>query len=144
MARVSRNSERLGGVQVPRRRRIVARQKGFALMLLLLLVGAGVGAALFSFLSSSRLGLERDQKTTAALAQAKDALIGRAASDNNRPGSLPCPDTNNDGSAELFVGNNCPSYIGRLPWRTLGLPDLRDSSGERLWYALSSTLRDHT
>jgi hypothetical protein len=25
-----------------------------------------------------------------------------------------------------------------LPWRTLGLPDLRDGNGERLWYAVSS------
>ncbi|MGH8744426.1 MAG: hypothetical protein ACREUY_09135, partial [Burkholderiales bacterium] len=31
----------------------------------------------------------------------------------------------------------CVSLIGRLPWYTLGLPDLRDGSGERLWYALS-------
>ncbi len=113
-------------------------------MLVLLLIGVAVSTVLFSYVKSSAQTIDRDKSTAAALAQAKDALIGRAATDNNRPGSLPCPDTNNDGSAELFVGNNCPSYIGRLPWRTLGLPDLRDSSGERLWYALSSTLRDHT
>jgi len=28
--------------------------------------------------------------------------------------------------------------LGRLPWKTLGLPDLRDAFGERLWYAVSS------
>jgi hypothetical protein len=50
---------------------------------------------------------------------------------------------NDDGSAELFAGNACPSYIGRLPWKTLGLPDLRDESGERLWYALSPNYRDN-
>jgi hypothetical protein len=48
-----------------------------------------------------------------------------------------------DGIADLLTGNNCPAYIGRLPWRTLGLPDLRDGSGERLWYALSPNYRDH-
>ncbi len=112
-------------------------------MLVLLLLGVGGGAVLFSFYSPSKLALERNQKTAAALAQAKDALIGRAATDNNRPGSLPCPDTDNDGSAELFAGNNCPSYVGRLPWRTLGIPDLRDGSGEMLWYALSPNFRDH-
>jgi hypothetical protein len=48
-----------------------------------------------------------------------------------------------DGIADAVVGNDCPSYIGRLPWRTLGLPDLRDENGERLWYALSSRFRDH-
>ena len=47
-------------------------------------------------------------------------------------------------SAMVTSGNECPGYVaasnvylGRLPWRTLGLPDLRDSSGERLWYAVS-------
>ena len=33
--------------------------------------------------------------------------------------------------------------IGRLPWKTFGLPDLRDGSGERLWYALSPNFRDN-
>jgi hypothetical protein len=28
--------------------------------------------------------------------------------------------------------------LGRLPWKTLGLPDVRDAFGERLWYAVSS------
>ncbi|MEO8163771.1 MAG: hypothetical protein ABI619_00110 [Betaproteobacteria bacterium] len=77
-----------------------------------------------------------------ALARAKEALIGRAAADNSMPGSLPCPDLDNDGSAELLAGNNCPAYVGRLPWRTLGLADLRDGNGERLWYALSPNFRD--
>jgi hypothetical protein len=94
---------------------------------------------------------ERERKTSAVMAQAKQALIGRATIDVSVPGSLPCPDliTNitgsnvpDDGIADLFAGTNCPSYIGRLPWRTLGLPDLRDADGERLWYALSPNFRD--
>lgn len=83
-----------------------------------------------------------DKATAAAMAQAKEALIGRAATDQNRPGSLPCPDTNNDGGVPLLVGNHCPSYIGRLPWKYLRVGDLRDSAGERLWYALTPALRD--
>ncbi|MEQ1668617.1 MAG: hypothetical protein ABL868_09205, partial [Sulfuriferula sp.] len=51
---------------------------------------------------------------------------------------------NNDGVAELLTGVQCPSYIGRLPWRTLGLSDIRDGAGERLWYALSADARDAT
>jgi hypothetical protein len=95
---------------------------------------------------------ERDRKIASALAQAKRALIGRATTDASLPGSLPCPDlvthiagTNvpDDGIADLFAGINCPSYIGRLPWRTLGLGDLRDPDGERLWYALSPNFRDY-
>jgi hypothetical protein len=105
-----------------------------------------------TLLSSGAVSIERDRKTTAALALAKQALIGRAAIDLSVPGSLPCPDmkTNiagsnipNDGIADLFAGIHCPSYIGRLPWRTLGLPDLRDADGERLWYALSPSFRDY-
>jgi hypothetical protein len=118
-------------------------------MLVLLL---GVVGWLVSGLSSAKLEIDRDKQTADALARAKEALIGRAATDDNRPGSLPCPDlvTNivgnvpNDGNADLLSGNDCPSYLGRLPWRTLGLPDLRDGSGERLWYALSNTFRDDT
>lgn len=102
----------------------------------------GAIATLFAFASAPSHSEEWDKATQDALTQARDALIGRAASDDNRPGSLPCPDTDNDGIAQLLVGPECPSYVGRLPWKTLGLPDLRDSSGERLWYALSRSLRD--
>ena len=83
-------------------------------------------------------------RTQQALGLAQTALIGRAVADANRVGSLPCPDTNNDGVAELLAGVQCPSYIGRLPWRTLGLSDVRDAAGERLWYALSPDARDAT
>ena len=116
-----------------------------------LLISIAVGAAIYAFLGVNTRRFEEMEITAGALAQARDALVGRAASDNNRPGSLPCPDiatnipgTNvpNDGIADLLVGNECPSYVGRLPWRTLDLPDLRDASGERLWYALSRSFRD--
>jgi len=83
-----------------------------------------------------------DKTTAAALAQAKEALIGRAATDANRPGSLPCPNINGDGTAPLMIGNQCSSYIGRLPWKTLDLPELLDGNGDSLWYALSPGLRD--
>jgi hypothetical protein len=116
---------------------------GQALIAVLVLIVIGAGALIYRIASPFSLEVERDRITHAALAQAKDALIGRAASDQNRPGSLPCPDLDNNGSAELFAGTHCPGYIGRLPWRTLGLPDLRDGSGERLWYALSRSFRDH-
>lgn len=112
-------------------------QQGQTLLALLVILGIGAGALVYAMAGPASLSLERDKATTAAMARARDALIGYAAKDSNRPGSLPCPDTNNDGSANLYVGSECPSYIGRLPWRTLGLPDPRDGSGERLWYAVS-------
>lgn len=100
----------------------------------------------FGAVDTTALALRRDQDVTAALAQAKQALIGRAVADSTRPGSLPCPDIDDDGSAESTVayGGVCPSYIGRLPWKTLGLQDPRDAGGERLWYALFPAFRDHS
>lgn len=79
--------------------------------------------------------------TATSMAQAKEALIGRAATDDNRPGSLTCPDVDNDGLTDTF-GGNCSAYIGRFPWKTLKLPELLDGNGDRLWYALSFELRD--
>ena len=89
------------------------------------------------------VNLEDTAQTERALALAKEALIGYATGRNvtNRPGELPCPDTTNDGTAEA----NCSvsaSQIGRLPWATLGIPDLRDGSGERLWYAVSNRFKN--
>lgn len=118
-------------------------QRGALLILLVIALGVLAATVFVSMLSSSDIQNKRNKQTAAALAEAKAALIGRAMRDDSRPGSLPCPDTNNDGSADMFSGTQCPSYIGRLPWRTLGLPDLRDGYGERLWYAFSIQLTDY-
>lgn len=127
------------------------RQKGFALWLLLAAFLLG-GFALFATLRPvfSRYAQEQTQAMT--LRRAADALIARAVSDDNRPGSLPCPDliTNSagwnnypdDGKADMFTLTRCPSYIGFLPWLTLDLPELQDASGNHLWYALATALRD--
>ena len=76
---------------------------------------------------------------------AREALIGAAIegerSAAGRPGDLPCPDLNNDGGADPPCFNPV-DRIGRLPWRTLGLPDLRDGNGERLWYAVSVNFKN--
>ena len=119
-------------------------QSGQTILLMVLLLVLGGTAAFFGLASPDTLDAQSIRRTESALALAKDALIGRAVSDDNRPGSLPCPDTDNDGSAELLAGNQCPRYLGRLPWRTLGLPDLRDANGERFWYALDANFRDDT
>ena len=70
-----------------------------------------IAAMLLVFGSTTEVGraVKADAKTRAALDYARQALIGRAIGDANRPGSLPCPDLDDDGSAELFVGSACPS-----------------------------------
>ena len=112
-------------------------QRGQILLMTLLILGIGFGAAIYALIRPASLALDAERTTSAALAQARDALIGHAARDATRPGRLPCPDIDNNGSAQLYAGTYCPSELGRLPWRTLGLPDPRDGSGERLWYAVS-------
>lgn len=119
------------------RRRARAAENGQTLLAILVILGIGFGALIYTLISPASLALEAEKTTSEALAQAREALIGYAASDDNRPGSLPCPDTDDNGSAQLYAGSYCPSEVGRLPWRTLGLPDSRDGSGERLWYAVS-------
>jgi hypothetical protein len=131
----------------------VGNPHGGSAAILLIAVLFTVAATWFATsLGANAVRSERERKTSSALAQAKQALIGRAAIDTSLPGSLPCPDmithiagsnVPDDGIADLFAGNNCPSYVGRLPWRTLGLVDLRDADGERLWYALSPNFRDY-
>jgi type II secretory pathway pseudopilin PulG len=118
-------------------------QKGAVFIVMLVILVLGVATVLVASLSSAGLTIARDVKTSEALAQAKEALIGKSASYNDYPGSFPCPDTDDDGEANPIGGpaNECPHYIGRLPWKTLGIPDLHDAGGERLWYALSRNVR---
>ncbi len=120
-------------------------QRGFALVLVLLVMGVVLSSLLFSYITPYARTINNDPITVAALALARDALVARAAVDNTIPGSLPCPDVDNDGQLTAVdqVAGNCTSFIGRLPWKTLGLPDLRDGGGERLWYALSANFRDN-
>src|SRR5258706_6313971 len=89
----------------------------------------------------------RAEASDRALAQAREALRAYAEAGAIGawvgPGYLPCPDLDDDGWAESTCGSQSgdsgqPERIGRLPWKTLGLPDLRDGYGERLWYAVSS------
>ena len=134
-----------------------SRNRGFALiafvLLLVLVAGYVVAAALNR--TGSELASTREDRNMKALNQAKAALIAYAASEEwqlykalpqlpptayVQPGSLPCPDQDNDGDADC-TGSLTASMIGRLPWKTIGADDPRDASGERLWYALSHDFR---
>lgn len=118
------------------------RQAGVALLALLTLLTLWGLYLLVGELNTTQFQVARKEATGAALVQARQALVGRAAGDDNRPGSLPCPALDESGVAALLVGNQCPTYIGRLPWRTLDVGQLRDDAGQLLWYALAPALRD--
>src|SRR5882672_3976399 len=118
------------------------RQRGIALLIVLALLVLLVGTVMVGFTGDLARQNRKQQQTTDALAMAKEALIGYAAKDPNQPGVLPCPDSDNDGSADSPCGATGVTAIGRLPWKTLGLPDVRDGAGECLWYAVSANFKN--
>ncbi len=122
-----------------------ARQRGFALLAVMVFIGLVAAVFVVRSLNADTLRTRQDQRTTEALALAKQALLAYATTDDNRPGSLPCPDIDGDGRSLPgieYVGQGCASYIGRLPWALLRIPELRDGSGEQLWIAISPNFRD--
>ena len=126
-----------------------SKQRGATLLIMLVIIVIGSAAFLVSSLNSSGLQIERDKKTAEALAQAKEALVAYAVSSENaggataRPGNFPCPDTDAPGATGYGDENaSCAAgAIGRLPWKTLGVPELLDGEGEPLWYTLSGNFR---
>jgi type II secretory pathway pseudopilin PulG len=126
------------------------KRKGAALMLMLIILVIGAATLLVSSLSHAAHQLEQNQVTNLALAQAKEALIGYAITYGDSHsgqvnGFLPCPDNsegNVEGSVERTCGDKDISWLGRLPWKKLGLPMLRDADGECLWYAVSGSYKN--
>jgi len=134
------------------------RQRGAALLILLAMVSVAVIYTVVAGMNRSAgdMARAREQKTYAALAQAKAALIAYAVTykdthDNpgssiyTVPGFLPCPDAGasvSEGVAAASCGSFLVSVTGRLPWQTLGTEALKDSSGECLWYAVSGTYKN--
>jgi hypothetical protein len=123
------------------------RPRGFALLLAVVVLLAVAGSWLALKAAAYGSGARREAVSDRALAQAREALIAYAAdrpiNASVGPGYLPCPDLDDDGWAEPTCGSQNGDIgqeerLGRLPWKTLGLPDLRDGYNERLWYAVSS------
>jgi len=127
------------------------RQGGFALIALLALAALMSAYLIANALTrtSAELANERERNSMDTLRQAKAALIAYAASEQwqaykgqvtKQPGGLPCPAASTSGSSP-GICSSALSRIGRLPWATIGAEDLRDASGEQLWYAVSSNFR---
>lgn len=123
-------------------------ERGAALLLILVVLLAGVLYGLLLGLNeaTATAPIQRSQQNAEVLRQAKEALIAYAVQrpdpttlpfGAHGPGHFPCPDRNNDGFSDGVACGSATTRIGRLPWRSLGLPDVRDATGERLWYAVS-------
>jgi type II secretory pathway pseudopilin PulG len=137
------------------------RERGIALLLVLLVIVLGASYAGMRGLHAAYAKPEREARTMQALQQAKQALLGYAANrvrllgvtqstGRDVPGALPCPGATlptNDaqyGRARLTCNASMVSptiLIGRLPWRTLEIPEFTDGAGEGFWYAVSQTFR---
>lgn len=120
-------------------------------MLMLSLVTIGVT---YSKYNTHTVEEERNNKTAIALKKAKEALIYYSLSNDYlysasclsstscpRPGELPCPDRTDDGISDASC-NTAARRLSRLPWKTLGLNELTDGYGERLWYAVSNNYKN--
>lgn len=131
-------------------------ESGAALLAFMLILITGTSYLLVNQLSSSYIKAGAKEETRYALNQAKQALIGyavmfpeidaKSGTDIiDGPGYLPCPDITNNGLA----GGSCsltPSSttsVGRLPYITLDVQDIKDSNGEHLWYIVSNNFRNN-
>lgn len=111
------------------------RNHGFTLIeltIVLVIVSLLAGGLMMS------IGAQIDQRnlidTQQQLQEARDALLGYAASHSSADGKphLPCPDTDGDG-LENRTGVNCTNADGVLPWSDLGLAR-QDAWGNRFRY----------
>jgi hypothetical protein len=143
-------------------------QQGAALLVFLILLVMAALTALVNRLTAESMEALRRERTTTALAQARDALLGYAQTLRDRKpdqvyGYLPLPDLGSsrnqnlaplclDASGKALEGCDAnfftgltfdakgigPTVVGRFPWRTLGTGPLRDGDGEWLWLIVSS------
>lgn len=119
----------------------LTHQRGTALLLLVLLLFVGGSAFFFSaYRGGNAMKTKQNHQVSQALALAKDALIAYAVSNSDQPGRFPCPDTDGDGD-ENRSGSACtdPDQTGRLPWKTLALPEgsVLERSGKLLEYEIT-------
>lgn len=125
-----------------------ARQRGAALLILLVLVVMAGLSYLVAGISPEAANAGRERRTQEAMAQAREALIGYSVSEASilNAGYLPVPDagwtTTPEGNSEGTLGATDISVIGKLPWKTLGYPPLRDGQGECFWYVVSGRFKN--
>ncbi len=131
----------------------LSKQQGFALFLLAILLATVAATVTVKALKhrSGNIQIARDQITADALAQARDALIGRTVSQLSvvtQTGYLNLPDLgpgmNPDGNATSNFSENNKDYsvIGKVPWKSLKISPSHDGQGECLWYVISGRFKN--
>jgi hypothetical protein len=132
------------------------RERGAALLIMVMIIGLGSTWYLVSQLNAESGGMTAVYRARNALIlnRAKLALIGYVAAKaaeagENNPGRFPCPEavntigTTSEGTSAPVVTPSTPTCnsIGRFPWRTVGLEKLVDTAGEPLWYVVGPSWR---
>jgi hypothetical protein len=116
------------------------KQLGLALLLMLSLLLIALTAVAITQLSLNSSAQKRQALTTKALTDTRNAIMAWALTQTtitHPPGTLPCPDTNRNGNANIS-GAICTSEFGFVPYRTLGIAEPRDGDGTPLWYGVSN------
>mgnify|MGYP000603745610 CR=1 FL=1 len=119
-----------------------SKQTGYIILLIMLVLVAG-GATFFSgaYTSSNDASARESTRSLLALDTAATAVKIYSMTDEDRPGSLPCPDFSGDGITDINCLNSSePVHVERLPWRTLDIGS--DAAG--LWYVMDRDFRDNT
>lgn len=131
-----------------------SKQRGAALLIMLVLLVVGIAAVLINSLTTVATNNARLEKTAAALAQAKEALIGDTVSQPSvtSAGYMRLPDLGfgignvpaEGSSPPNFSGNSTDySVIGKVPWKTLAISPSRDGQGECPWYVISGRFKNN-
>ncbi|MCE3264241.1 MAG: hypothetical protein K0R43_3320 [Pseudoduganella sp.] len=111
-----------------------ARQRGAALLTILLIATMVMAAVLLSAFGGSGVERAREQRTHALLAQASEALVGFAATHGRLP--RPAREGADPGREQAAPCASEAACTGLLPWRDLGLP-AADNWGHPLRYSVT-------
>ncbi len=123
------------------------KQQGAVLLLLMFAVIIGFATLFITAYNNDSIQIQNDDETTEALGKAKEAVLNYVTANYHlyQPGEygfLPCPDKDaaisfREGVEHKNCLNSHINDIGHLPWRSLGLPPFKDSTGQCLWYVVT-------
>lgn len=110
-------------------------ERGAILLLLSIALTMSVTSSLLLYMNRGAMHWQRPNQDLQAMAATREALLAWAVV----YGALPCPDQDGDGAEE----SGCPTLVGRVPWKTLGLAlEGRETEAltngnqaDKLWFA---------
>ena len=111
----------MSGIGISRNRARSHRNRGFALLLVMLLALGVIGVLLVTHFNIGAAQVARNRTSDEALRIASEGLIAYAAgrdfsASTPKPGTLPCPDLNDDGVAEGSCGLASDRPNNKIAW----------------------------